>query len=42
MHKLEKLHESLKDLLVVDDSAVEAKKAELTESFNKDRKAFET
>lgn len=42
MRKLEKLHESLKSMLVADDAAVEAKKAELTESFNKDRKAFET
>ena len=34
MQKLEKLHESLKDLLVVDEDAVKAKQAELTESFN--------
>ena len=42
MQKLEKLHESLKDLLVVDEDAVQAKKDELLESFNKDRKALET
>ena len=42
MHKLEKIHESLKNMLLVNDSSVEAKKEELTESFNKDRKALET
>lgn len=42
MQKLEKIHESLKTMLVVDEDAVQAKKAELTESFNKDKKALET
>lgn len=42
MQKLEALHESLKDLLVVNEDSVEAKKAELTESFKKDKKAYET
>lgn len=42
MQKLEALHESLKDLLVVNEDSVEAKKAELTESFKKDKKALET
>ena len=42
MQKLETLHESLKNLLVVDEDAVQQKKAELTESFNKDKKALET
>lgn len=42
MQKLEALHESLKDLLVVNEDSVEAKKAELTESFRKDKKALET
>ena len=42
MQKLETLHESLKDLLVANEDAVEAKKAELTESFNNDKKALET
>ena len=42
MQKLEKIHESLKDMLVADEDAVQAKKAELTESFNKDKKALET
>lgn len=42
MLKLESLHESLKDLLVVNEDAIEAKKTELTESFTKDKKALET
>ena len=42
MQKLETLHESLKNMLVVDEDAVQSKKAELTESFNKDKKAYET
>ena len=42
MQKLESLHESLKDLLVVNEDAVESKKAALQESFNKDKKALET
>ena len=41
MQKLETLHESLKNMLVVDEDAVQLKKAELTESFNKDKKAYE-
>jgi len=42
MQKLEKIHESLKNMLVVDDDSVQQKKAELTESFNKDKKVLET
>ena len=42
MQKLEQIHESLKNLLVVDEDAVQAKKAQLTESFTKTKKAFET
>lgn len=42
MQKLESLHESLKNLLVVDEDAVIAKKAELTESYKKCKKVFET
>jgi len=42
MQKLENLHESLKDMLVANEDAVEAKKASLQESFNKDKKALET
>lgn len=42
MQKLEKLHESLKDLLVVDEDAVKAKQQQLAESFNKDKKNLET
>lgn len=42
MRKLEQIHESLKNMLVVTDDTVEAKKAELTESFNTDKKALET
>ena len=42
MQKLESLHESLKNMLVADEDAVQAKKAELTESFNKDKKSLET
>lgn len=42
MQKLEKIHESLKNMLVVDEDAVQQKKEELTESFNKDKKALET
>lgn len=42
MQKLEKIHESLRSMLLVNDASVEAKKAELAESFNNDRKALET
>lgn len=42
MQKLESLHESLKDLLVANEDAVEAKKAELAESFDNKKKALET
>ena len=42
MQKLESLHESLKDLLVVNEDAAESKKAALQESFTKDKKALET
>lgn len=42
MQKLEALHESLKDLLVVDEDSVQAKKEQLEESFNADRKKLET
>lgn len=42
MNKLEALHESLKDMLVADEDAVQAKKAELTESFKKQQKDYET
>lgn len=42
MQKLENLHESLKDMLVVNEDEIQAKKVELTESFNKDKKALET
>lgn len=42
MQRLEKLHESLKDMLVVDDDSVKAKKAELTNTFNSERKKLET
>ena len=42
MQKLEQIHESLKDLLIVNEDAIETKKAELQESFNKDKKALET
>ena len=42
MQKLERLHESLKDMLVADEDAVQAKKQQLSESFAKDKKALET
>ena len=42
MQKLEKIHESLKNMLVADEDAVKAKKQELTESFAKDKAALET
>lgn len=42
MQKLEQIHESLKDLLIVNEDAIETKKVELQESFNKDKKALET
>ena len=42
MQRLEQLHESLKSLLVVDEDAVKAKQAQLSESFTKDKKALET
>lgn len=42
MQKLENLHESLKDLLTVNEESVELKKKSLEESFDKDRKILET
>lgn len=42
MQKLETLHESLKTMLVVDEDAIQTKKAELTESITKEKKAYET
>ena len=42
MQKLEKLTESLKDMLVVDDDAVQKKQKELQESFDAKRKEIET
>lgn len=42
MRKLEKLHESLKDILVVDEKAVKAKKRQLAESFYKQKCDLET
>lgn len=42
MQKLEKLHESLKDLMVVNEDSVEAKKEELQESFKKQQRDYET
>lgn len=42
MQKLETLHESLKNILTVNEDAVQTKKAELTESFSKDKKNLET
>ena len=38
LHKLESVFESLKDTLLVNDASVEAKRKELTESFEADRK----
>lgn len=42
MQRLEKIHESLKDMLVADDDAVKAKKQKLEESFDLKRKELET
>lgn len=42
MHKLEALHESLKDLLVADEDAVQAKQKQLEESYDAKRKDLET
>lgn len=42
MQKLEKIHESLKDMLVVNEDAVEAKQKALKESFAKDKGKLET
>jgi hypothetical protein len=42
MQKLETLHESLKDMLVADEDAVQLKKSQLQESFNKSKKSYET
>lgn len=42
MQKLEALHESLKDLLVVNEDVVKAKTAQLEESFSKNKKDYET
>lgn len=42
MQKLEKIHESLKDMLVVNEDAVEAKQKALSESFAKDKGKLET
>lgn len=42
LQKLEKLHESLKDMLAVNEDVVEQKKAELSESFDAKKKELET
>ena len=42
LHKLEQLVESLKDTLLVNDEAVEAKKQQLAESFNMQKRELET
>lgn len=42
MKKLETLHESIKDLLVVNEDAVQAKKEKLQESFEKQKRDYET
>lgn len=42
LNKLETVFESLKDTLLVNDAAVEAKRAELTEAFETDRKALDS
>lgn len=42
MQKLENVFESLKDTLLVNDESVQAKKAELTESYAKDKRELET
>lgn len=42
LHKLEQLVESLKDTLLVNDEAVEAKKQQLAESFNIQKRELET
>lgn len=42
MRKLEKIQESLKDVLLVNDDAVEAKKQELAESFKTEKSKCET
>lgn len=41
LNKLESVFESLKDTLLVNDASVEAKRKELTESFESERKALE-
>ena len=42
MQKLENVFESLKDTLLVNDESVQAKKAELTESYAKEKRDLET
>lgn len=42
MNKLETVFESLKDTLLINEESVEAKKTQLAESFNKDKKLLET
>ena len=42
MKKLEMLHESLKDLMLVNEDAVENKKEQLEESFKKQKRDYET
>lgn len=42
LNKLESVFESLKDTLLVNDASVEAKRKELTESFEADRKALDS
>ena len=42
MKKLEQLHESIKDLMLVNEDAVEAKKEQLQESFKKQKCDYET
>lgn len=42
MQKLEALHESLKDMLVVDEDAIIAKKQELSSNFSKAKRHYET
>lgn len=42
MQKLETLHESLKNMLVVNEDAVKAKKEQLEESFKNDKNKLET
>ena len=42
MKKLEQIHESIKDLMLVNEDAVEFKKAQLDESFKKQKRDYET